>query len=99
MAPTFYGASFNQAMLDKIGVSVTVGATTAKGMADTVDETELEASAVRLIAKSRAVRVVTGAFVGLAVGVAVTVDGSNYVVTSVRQVGDGAFTKFYCAPA
>jgi hypothetical protein len=99
--PVFGDADIQSVIDGAGGVSVTVGAVTAKG--------KLRASDVGLEvhipgesfagAREASVIVRSSTFAGLLhQGVAATVDGTAYKITRVEQLGIGLMTRFYIAP-
>lgn len=95
MPPTFFGASDINALYADAGVSVTVGATTVRGIQDSVDEEMLREQFPHLIGRVVTVRVKTGALV-LAVNGSITVDGVAYKIHSIAAIDDGAETLVSC---
>ena len=91
----FFGASDIDAALRDSGVLVTVGAVTARGLEDAVDEDMLRDTEPALQGRVRSVRVKTGTFT-LAVKGDITVDGMAYKVHSIVQLDDGAITRVEC---
>lgn len=91
----YFGASDLDALLYDTGVSVVVGAVTARGLEDTVDEAMLRETAPHLIGKVRTVIVKTGTF-ALDTRGAITVDGVAYKIHSLEQLDDGALTRVTC---
>jgi hypothetical protein len=89
---TFFRSADIDLMLAQFGVSVTVGATTVKGLVDIVDESLLSDASVSFDGQSVQVTVKTGALPTLAVGSALVADGVSYRVMRVRQIDDGALT-------
>lgn len=81
------------AMLDELGVSVTLGANETKGLVDYADELLLESDVSASIGRMLAVTIKTGSLPGLAVGSTLTVDGSAYKAREVLRIGDGALTR------
>jgi hypothetical protein len=81
------------AMLDELGVSVSLGANETKGLIDYADELVLETDVTASVGKMMAVTIKTGSLPGLAVGMALTVDGVNYKAREVLRTGDGALTR------
>lgn len=76
------------AMMQRGGAVVTVASVTTKGLVDTEGVKVLR----DLRAKRIRVRTPTGALPGIAIGAGMTVDGTEYVVTRVLQVDEGAVT-------
>lgn len=70
-----FGDAYIQPMLNRFGVSVTIGAVTAKCLRNEVDVNTLGDEWAPLAGKSIVVECVSGTFPALAVGVAMTVDG------------------------
>ena len=81
------------AMLDEIGVSVTLGANETKGLVDYADELVLETDVTASVGRMLAVTIKTGSLSGLAIGSALTVDGSPYKAREVLRIGDGALAR------
>lgn len=89
-----FGDAYIQPMLDRFGVSVTIGAVTAKCLRDEADERVLGDEWAYLIGKSLVVRCETGKFPALAVNVAMVVDGVSYTAAAVQRFGpDGRTTR------
>lgn len=89
----FFGASDLQHLLADMGVSITLGSTTVKGIVDIADDAQHDTEAGPLIGKTTKVLVVTGALPGLATEAMLVIDGRDYSVLSALQVGDGAYTQ------
>jgi hypothetical protein len=81
------------AMLDELGVSVTLGTNETKGLVDYADELVLETDVTASVGRMIAVTIKTGSLPGLAIGSALTVDGSPYKAREVLRIGDGALTR------
>ena len=94
--PTVYGASDFRQALQIAGVSVTVGAVTAKGLLDAPDERMLQGELTEYIGRSVSVLVETGVF-ALTSGGAITVDGSAYKILAFEQIDDGVPTRIAIA--
>ena len=92
------GDGDEQALLNEMGVDVSIGAVTAKGICDIADEAELQGDAALFIGRTVSVRVKTGTFPALVVNGTATVDGTDYQIIEVRKIGDGKFTRFWCTP-
>lgn len=89
-----FGDAYTQTLLNRFGVSVTIGAVTAKCLRDEADEQTLGDDWASLTGKALVVRVKTGTFPALAVGVAMIVDGVAMIAAQVRAFGpDGATTR------
>jgi hypothetical protein len=87
-----------QIMLNEFGLSVTVGAVTAKGTVDRTDEEMKMAGFTEFIGKAILVTLYTKTFAAvLAVGAAITVDGTAYKIHELLQSADGALTRVLCA--
>jgi hypothetical protein len=86
-------------MHDAFGVSVTVGAVTAKCIVDLVDEATAATRGISADTITRTIRVLakTGTFSGLTYGTAITVAGDAYKILQALQFGDGARTEILCA--
>src|SRR5262245_49037831 len=97
MTDTFFQEGDVQALIDGAGgVSVTVGATTAKGLRDVVDD-ELVRDEVGIVAGTVvSVVVKTGTFAGLVQGATIIVEGSTLIVIQARRIDDGALTRVLC---
>lgn len=95
MPDTFFGGADLQPLLNQVGVDVTVGTTTVKGMRDVEDVAGPIGDAATLYQKQVRVRVVTGAL-ALTEGATITVEGVSFRVIAAHQVGDGAYTLVYC---
>ena len=94
---TDFGAADIPAMLAGFGQTATLGAVTVAAVVDTVDDAQLEREGVAVIGANTVVRIETDSLSGLAVGSEITAEGVDYVVRDMRRIGDGAFTKLYCA--
>lgn len=79
-----------------IGVDVTAGEATTKGILDTADEELLRGEGTHLIGKGIVVTLKTDSLPGLKIGDPITVDGRAYVVRDKLQTGDGALTRVLC---
>lgn len=99
MPDTFFGGGDIQPMLDTVGVSVTIGAVTAKGVRDIEDEAVAVAEDGSYYGRLVTVIVKTGTFPALIEGVAATVEGTAYTVKQQHMIGDGALTRVRCARA
>lgn len=82
-----------KAVLDELGVSVILSANETKGLIDYADELVLETDVTASVGRMIAVTIKTGSLPGLAVGSAITVDGSPYKAREVLRLGDGALTR------
>ena len=94
-----FGDRYVQPMLDRFGVSVTIGAVTVKCLRDDADEQTLGDEWASLTGKALVVRCKTftngtPTFPTLAVGVAMTVDGVAMSAAQVQRFGpDGETTR------
>lgn len=86
-----YGTGDLDVFTSDMGVSVTVGAVTVRGLMDVADEEMLAEVAPALQGRIRSVRVKSGAL-ALASKGDITVDGTAYKVHSFHAVHDGLFT-------
>jgi len=88
-----------QSMIDGAGGEpVTIGATTANGLVDVVDEEMLMTQGFgHMVGKSILLRVKTGTFAALAIGATVTVRNTAYKAHTIQQEGDGELTQVLCA--
>lgn len=86
------------AMLNEVGVTVTLGATTGKGLLRRTDVVMLNGEAVRIAGLRAVVNVETGFFAGLVEGASITVDGTTYkVLQQHRFVSNAALTQVLLA--
>lgn len=98
MAPdTYFGAGDLQPMLDTVGVSVTVGAVTAKCVRDVVDEAIATSADGSLVGRMVTLIAKTGTFPTLAAGVVATIEGTSYTISQTLLIDDGALTRIRCA--
>jgi len=89
-----FGDKNIQPMLDRFGVSVTIGAVTAKCLRDEADEQALGDDWASLTGKALVVRCRTGTFPALVVGVAMTVEGVAMHAAQVQaEALDGGTTR------
>lgn len=91
-----FGDSDLQYLLADMGVTVSVGSSSTKGLLDSADGEILAGAASGVLGKTIAVTVRTGVLSGLATGATATVASTSYKVRDVTQLDDGALTKFYC---
>ena len=99
---TYYGASDLPALLAEFGVDVSFTDPSAvvhagKGIVNYSDSGQLLGEAVDLAGHEILVTLETSAFIGIAAGLTVTVEGVNYRVAQIRQMDDGALTHVWCA--
>ena len=98
-------AFFNEAdiktMFADFGVDITLGANTVEkgALLDTPDELFFERELTALIGQATRVIVQTGVLPGLSVESEITVDGTDYKVSTMLRLGDGAITELLCAKA
>lgn len=93
-----FGAGDVPALLQELGVDVTVGAATVKGLVDRADGQLLaENGMAGLVGRAVVVTVQTGSLPGVAEEGAITVDGAALKVRSVRVIEDGEITQVLCA--
>lgn len=97
MADTYFAGGDLQPMLDTLGIPVTVGTTTAKGIRDIADEAVASAEDGSVYGRLVTLIVKTGTFAGLVSGAAIAVEGANYTVKQVQLVDDGSLTRVRCA--
>lgn len=89
-----FGDSYTQPMLNRFGVSVTIGAVTAKCLRDEVDDQTLGDEWASLTGKALVVEMKSGTFPALVVGVGMTVDGVAMFAARVQAKGvDGGTTR------
>lgn len=93
-----FGAGDVPAMLAELGVGVTLGAQSTKGIVDRADDRLLEAEGgmAAVIGRDVVVTIQAGTLTGLTVGSAVTVDGTAYRVSSLLAIEDGELVRFAC---
>ena len=94
---TNFGEEEIQAMLDDVGRPITIGATTVNGSIRRADEEILMAGLGHLIGKSVQVTLKKGSLPGLAIGAAITVDGTAMKVAAVYQSVNGVVERAVCA--
>ena len=101
MPDTFFGAGDIQPMLDTVGVSVTIGAVTAKCIRDMQDDAVASAEDGSLVGRMVTLIAKTGTFPALVEGVAATVEGTAYTVRQQvllpGEMEDGALTLIRCS--
>jgi hypothetical protein len=94
---TFFGDSDIPAMLADMGVPVTVGAVTAKGLVNLAGQDVFQGDMAPVKGKVVVMTVQTSAFPGIKSGDPVTVDGTTWTIRSVQPAGlDGALTQIAC---
>lgn len=95
---TFFGDADIQPILDTLGVPVTVGVVTAKGLRDQPDEERLRGEGAFVRDRVTTVLVRTKTFEGvLARNVTITVESVAYKIGDMEQEGlDGAVTRILC---
>lgn len=91
-----FGDSDIQYLLADMGVMVTLGAGSTKGLVDSADELVAEGVVTGAIGLVISVTIKTGSLSGLAVGAPITVDSSPYTVRSVMRIDDGVLTRILC---
>ncbi|WKZ15434.1 MAG: hypothetical protein QY317_16180 [Candidatus Jettenia caeni] len=91
-----FGDADIQYLLQDMGVNVTHGVTTVKGLVDFADELLLQAGQSAGVGKVIAVTIKTDSLPNLKIGDSVTVGGVSYTVRERLQIDDGALTKFLC---
>lgn len=99
MAETFFREEAIQPMLDAMGVSVTVGATTAKALWNTVDDEQVRDEVGTVTGRVYEAIAKTGTFAGLQQGATLVRDSVNYTVIQARRIEDGALTRALCTPS
>lgn len=91
--PTFFGSDDIPALLADVGVDVTVGATTVKGIRDEVGAQAYQGDQGTAVGTFVAVFVQRGALPGLAMGGAIQVDGVDLIARSIQPIDDGALLR------
>jgi len=96
--PPYFMEGDVQALIDGAGgISMTVGATTAKVLVDEADEELIRDDAAVLVGRVVVIRAKTGTFSGLVEGATVTLDhpvaATSYKVVKQHREGDGAVTR------
>lgn len=93
-----FGAADVPALLRDLGVDITLGANTVKGLVDRADGRVLQGDGgmAAVIGRDVLVTLQTGSLAGLVVGASITVDGVSYKVASLLAVEDGELTQVIC---
>lgn len=93
-----FGAGDVPALLAEMGVDVTVGAVTAKGLVDRADHQLLaENGMAGIVGRAVVVTIRTGSLPAIAESGPITVDGASLMVRSIRAIEDGELTEVLCA--
>ena len=96
-----FGAEDVAAMLEELGVLVTLGSDSTFGLVDAADEELLrsEGSPVAVLGRAVLVTIETGSLAGLTPGAAVTVAGVAHQVDRTLSAEDGELTRFLAYPS
>jgi hypothetical protein len=92
-----FGAGDVPALLRDLGVDVTLGATTVKGLVDRAGSRILEGDGTpaAMIGRDILVTMQQGSLPGLAVKSQLTVDGVSWVVSTILEIEDGELITLY----
>lgn len=86
-------------LLADLGVVVSAGGKTAKGLLDDADEEVLAGGGpAQLLGRSIVVTLRTGS-IDVAAGSALTVNGTSYIARDIRKLDDGLLTRIFCSKA
>lgn len=94
---TYYRKEDVAEMLAAFGVPVQIGSSTTIGIVDRDTEEILRGASAHALGDRIEVTIETGTLDGLAIGATVVVDGTTYLVNSVKKLDDGAITQFECS--
>lgn len=86
-------------MLADMGVTVSAGGKTAKGLLDDADEEILAGGGPsQLLGNSIVVTIRTGS-IDVEAGGMITVNGTTYAARDIRKLDDGLITRIFCSKA